>query len=70
MTPKVNSPMQDQSVAEDILRIARNNDVPLRPDPALAGALASFDVGAQIPPDLSRAIAEVLAFVYGLEGKG
>lgn len=62
--------MQNQSAAEDILRIARDNDVPLRPDPALAGALASFDVGAQIPPDLSRAIAEVLAFVYGLEAKG
>ena len=62
--------MQSLSIAADILKIARENDVPLRPDPALVGALASFDVGAQIPPDLCRAVAEVLAFVYGLEGKG
>lgn len=55
--------------AAEALRIARENDVPLRPDPALAGALASLDVGGQIPPDLFRAVAEVLAFVYGLEGK-
>ena len=62
--------MQDLSTADDILRIARDNDVPLRSDPALAGALASFDVSGQLPPDLCRAVAEVLAFVYGLEGKG
>ncbi len=62
--------MQDLSIAENILRIARDNDVPLRPDPALAGALASFDVGFQLPPEMYRSIAEVLAFVYGLEAKG
>ena len=57
-------------VAEEILRIARENDVPLRHDPALAGALATLDIGAQIPPELFRAVAEVLAFVYKMNGKG
>lgn len=57
-------------VAEEILRIARENDVPLRSDPALAGALATLDIGAQIPSELFRTVAEVLAFVYGLERKG
>ena len=56
-------------VAEEILRIARENDVPLRQDPALAGALATLDIGAQIPPELFRAVAEVLAFVYKMNGK-
>ena len=54
----------DGFLADEILRIARENDVPLRQDPALAGALATLDVGRQIPPELFRAIAEVLAFVY------
>ena len=57
-------------VAEEILRVARENDVPLRQDPALAGALASLDVGATAPPELFRAVAEVLAFVYKINGKG
>lgn len=52
------------NVAESILRLAREHDIPLRQDPALAGALASLDIGASIPPELFRAVAEVLAFVY------
>jgi len=56
-------------VAEEILQIARENDIPLRQDPALAGALATLDIGAQIPPELFRAVAEVLAFVYKMNGK-
>lgn len=59
----------DGFVAEEILRIARENDVPLRQDPALAGALATLDVGQHIPPELFRAVAEVLAFVYKMNGK-
>ena len=57
------------SLAEEILRIARENDIPIRSDPALAGALATLDVGRQIPPELFRAVAEVLAFVYKMNGK-
>ena len=56
-------------VALEILRIARESDVPLRQDPALAGALATLDIGRQIPPELFRAVAEVLAFVYRMNGK-
>jgi len=56
-------------MAQEILRVARENDVPLRQDPALAGALATLDVGARIPPELFRAVAEVLAFVYKMNGK-
>ena len=57
------------NLAEEILRIARENDIPLRSDPVLAGALATLDVGHQIPPELFRAVAEVLAFVYKVNGK-
>jgi len=56
-------------VAEEILRVARENDVPLRQDPVLAGALATLDVGQQIPAELFRAVAEVLAFVYKMNSK-
>ncbi len=56
-------------VAEEILRLARENDIPLRHDPALIGALAPLNIGGQIPPELFRAVAEVLVFVYGVNGK-
>ena len=55
--------------AEEILRLAREHDVPLRQDPALAGALASLDIGMTIPPELFRAVAEVLSFVCKMNGK-
>ena len=59
----------DTFLADDILRIAQENDIPLRQDPALAGALASLDIGGQIPPEMLRAVAEVLSFVYKVNGK-
>jgi len=57
------------TVADEILRLARENDIPLRHDPALIGALATLDAGRQIPPALFRAVAEVLAFVYSVNEK-
>jgi flagellar biosynthesis protein len=57
------------NLAEEILRIARENDIPIRQDPALAGALATLNAGQQIPVELFRAVAEVLAFVYKVNGK-
>ena len=59
----------DGFLADEILRIARENDVPLRQDAALAGALATLDIGHQIPSELFRAVAEVLAFVYKMNKK-
>ena len=56
-------------IAQQILALAREHDIPLREDAALAGALAQMDVGASIPPELFRAVAEVLAFVYQMNAK-
>lgn len=56
-------------IADEILRIARENDIPLRSDPALAEALASLDIGMSIPPELFRAVAEILSFIYRMNGK-
>lgn len=64
-----NHSVSNNSVSDEILRIARENDIPLRPDPALAEALATLNVGERIPPELCRAVAEVLAFVCKVNGK-
>jgi len=53
-----------------IREIAREHRVPVVENPPLARALyAAVDVGEDVPPELYRAVAEVLAFVYRLRGK-
>jgi flagellar biosynthesis protein FlhB len=50
-----------------IREIARESGVPLVENPLLAQALyKSVDVGREIPPNLYRAVAEVLAYIYKL----
>lgn len=56
-------------VAEEIVRIAMENNVHLHDDPVLARMLATLDLGTEIPQELYLLIAEVIAFAYYLEGK-
>lgn len=57
------------SVAEAILNLAREHDIPLDDDPELALALSQVPLGEEIPEALYVAVAEVLAFTYMLEGR-
>lgn len=66
--PRLTAKGQAQ-VAEKIVALAEENDVPLYEDAELAAALAHLDLGDEIPELLYMAIAEVLAFVYDLKGK-
>jgi flagellar biosynthesis protein len=54
-------------VAEQIIAAAREAGVPVREDPALAEALAALDLGSEVPQALYRAVAETLAWAYGLD---
>lgn len=65
----MNAPAPQVSVAETILKIARDHDIPLRSDFALAEALATLNVGERIPAELFQAIAELLAFVSRVNAK-
>jgi flagellar biosynthesis protein len=56
-------------VAERILAAAHAAGVPVREDPQLAEALAGLALGQDVPEDLWLAVAEVLAWAYGLESK-
>ncbi len=53
--------------AEEILKLAEENNIPLYEDPTLANLLAKLDVDSEIPPELYTLVAEVLAFVYQLD---
>jgi len=53
-------------MAEKIVELAKKHKVPIKEDPALAQILSRLDIDEQIPPELYKAIAEILAFVYSL----
>ncbi|MBT8135533.1 MAG: EscU/YscU/HrcU family type III secretion system export apparatus switch protein, partial [Gammaproteobacteria bacterium] len=53
-------------VAERIVELARENDIPLWQDAALAGVLSKVDLGDEIPEALYKAVAEVIAFAWRL----
>jgi len=56
-------------VAEQIIQVARENDVPLLEDRNLANVLEALELESEIPAELYRAVAEVLVFIYRLNGK-
>lgn len=56
-------------VAEKILSIARENRIPLKEDKQLVEILSTLDLNQEIPPELYKAVAEILAFVYKMTNK-
>lgn len=54
-------------IAEEIMRVAEENQIPLYEDPELAQLLGKLELEAEIPPELYVLVAEVLFFVYQLD---
>jgi flagellar biosynthesis protein len=57
------------AIAEKIVAIAKANNVAFYENKNLADILEALDLEIEIPPELYRAVAEVLAFIYRLNGK-
>ncbi|MBW9256808.1 MAG: EscU/YscU/HrcU family type III secretion system export apparatus switch protein [Candidatus Thiodiazotropha sp. (ex. Lucinisca nassula)] len=56
-------------LAEKILALAEEHNIPLHEDVELAALLSQIPLGDEIPQALYRAVAEVIAFAYLLSGK-
>ena len=56
-------------IAEKILEIARQNNIPIHEDPDLLEILAKVDIMEEIPPELYKVVAELLAYVYRMNKK-
>ena len=56
-------------IAEKIIETAKAHNVPLYEDKNLVQVLEALDLDTEIPPELYRAVAEVLAFIYRLNEK-
>lgn len=57
------------TIAEKIISMARKHGVPVKDDPDLVEVLAGIDIKEEIPADLYVVVAELLAFVYRLNGR-
>lgn len=52
------------NVAEKIIELAKEKDIPIVQNPLLAGELSQLGLNQEIPPELYAAVAEILAFIY------
>lgn len=51
-------------IAKKIIEVAREHNIPLYEDKELSQVLEALDLDTEIPGELFRAVAEVLAFIY------
>jgi len=56
-------------IAERIIEVADKAGIPISEDPDLVEALVRLDFQEEIPPELYKAVAEILAFAYRLNRK-
>ena len=54
-------------VAEHILATAQKNSVPVYQNKTLVNMLMALEIDREIPPELYKAIAEVMAYVYKMD---
>lgn len=55
-------------VAERIIAVAKENNIPIHEDRDLIEILSTLELEQEIPPELYRTIAEILAFIYRING--
>ncbi|MCL1945784.1 MAG: EscU/YscU/HrcU family type III secretion system export apparatus switch protein [Chitinivibrionia bacterium] len=51
-------------IAKKIIEKAEENDIPIYEDKALVEVLSEIELDREIPPELYKAVAEILAWVY------
>ncbi len=53
-------------VANKIIELAKEHDIPIKNDPDLIEVLSSLEINEEIPSEIYVAVAELLAFVYSM----
>ncbi len=56
-------------IAEEIIKKAKEFDVPLFQNEELATMLLNIEVGDSIPPELYKAVVEVFVWLHNLENR-
>ncbi|MEN2464589.1 EscU/YscU/HrcU family type III secretion system export apparatus switch protein [Ornithinibacillus sp. FSL M8-0202] len=56
-------------VADNIIKIANENHIPIMEDKTLVELLSELDINEKVPEELYQAVAEVFAFIYRADQK-
>jgi flagellar biosynthesis protein len=56
-------------IAEKIIKVARDENVPIIKDENAATEFFGLDLNVEVPPELYKVAAEILAFIYCLDKK-
>jgi flagellar biosynthesis protein len=56
-------------LADKILELAREHHIPIRQDKNLLQILSRLDLNDEIPAEVYKAVAEILAFIYRLSSR-
>ena len=56
-------------IANKIISIAKEHDIPIKEDPDLIEILSKVEVDQEIPPNLYKAVAEIFSFLYKITNK-
>ncbi|MFC1558857.1 EscU/YscU/HrcU family type III secretion system export apparatus switch protein [candidate division KSB1 bacterium] len=57
------------TLAEKVIKIAQEKNVPLKDDPELMSILFKLDLGEDVPQEFYKVITEILTFVYNVSKK-
>jgi len=53
-------------IANNIIKIAQDNEIPIKKDEDLIELLSAIDIDKEIPPSMYKAVSEIFAFIYDL----
>ena len=56
-------------IANKIISLAKEHDMPIKEDPDLIEILSKVEVDQEIPPNLYKAVAEIFSFLYKITNK-
>jgi len=56
-------------VAKNIIKIAKDNNLPIKKDEDLIELLSQLDIDKEIPTEMYKAVAEIFSFIYGITNK-
>lgn len=54
------------AIAKNIIKIAQDNEVPIKKDEDLIELLSAIDIDKEIPDSMYKAVSEIFAFIYDL----
>ena len=66
--PKVTAKGKGET-ANNIIKLAKENDIPIQEDKELVEMLSKIELDKEIPPNLYKAVAEVFSFIYKSSSK-